>query len=184
MKTLSLNLIFLLSINFLFGQHDTIQLKTKYQTQITNTWESECYDNYGRPLNTQNDIYRAFTVNEFKTKTPIDINIKSIKLDSQTININIHYQENIEYETKIINLNDTTGLKVTIAKTVDNGYKTYLYRLEIFKKVNESNCWRSTSLPTSFFNVYSQTTSLNLFSLDNIDKGEYFQIIEGSIKFE
>ena len=129
-------------MNFVFGQSDTISTEINSQVQTTYTWKGGCCDNYGKPLNPGDAMSQVYTVKKFKSKTPIDINLKSVKLGSQTISLDIHYKDNIEGDTKIINLNDTTGIKLTIAKTIENGTKKYLYKLQVFKNDKESNCWR------------------------------------------
>jgi hypothetical protein len=184
MKTFYLTAIFALTINLAFGQRDTITSETNSTIQTNYTWKGACCDSYGKPLNPGDAMSQVYSVKKFKSKTPIDINIKSVKLGSQTINLDIHYQDNIEGDTKIINLNDSTGIKLTIAKTVENGTKKYLYKLQVFKKDKESNCWRPLTNSMSFFDVYSQTMSLNLFSIGYPDTKDYFQIVEGWIKFD
>ncbi len=184
MKTLYLTTIFLLTINITFGQHDTITSETNSQIQTTYTWKGACCDNNGKPINPGDVMSQVYSVKKFKSKTPIDINIKSVKLSSKTISLDIHYQDNIEGDTKIINLNDTVGIKLTIANTEENGSKKYLYKLQVFKKDKESNCWRPLVNSMSFFDVYSQTMSLNLFAIGYPDTKDYFQIVEGWIKLD
>jgi hypothetical protein len=184
MKTFYLTTIFLLTINLAFGQRDTITSKKDSTIRTIYTWKGACCDNYGKPLNPGDAMSQEYSVKKFKSKTPIDINIKSIKLGSQTISLDIRYQDNIEGDTKIINLNDTTGIKLTIAKAVENGTKKYLYKLQVFKKDKESNCWRPLTLSMNFFDVYAQTISLNLFAIGHPDTKDYFQIVEGWIKFD
>lgn len=184
MKALYLMTTFLLSINFAFGQQDTIYSETNFQTQTTYTWQGMCCDNNGKPLNSSNISSQVYIVKKFKSKTPIDINIKSVKFGSQTISLDIHYQGKIEGDTKIINLNDTTGIKLTIAKTVENGTKKYLYKLQVYKKDEKSSCWRSMTATISFFDVYAQTISLNLFSIGYTNTKDYFEIVEGWITFD
>lgn len=184
MKTFYLIAIFFLTINFAFGQPDTISSEGYSEIQTTYSWKGACCDNYGKPLNPTDAFNQGYSVKKFKPKTPIDINIKSVKLGSQTISLNIHYQDNIEGDTKIINLNDTTGIKLTIAKTIENGAKKYLYKLQVYKNDKESKCWRPLTNSMSFFDVYSQAISLNLFSIGYPNTKDYFQIIEGWIKFD
>lgn len=184
MNTLYLTTIFFFTINLAFGQLDTIATETSSEIQTTYTWKGVCCDNNGKPLNPGDAMNQFYSVNKFKSKTPIDLNIKSVKLGSQTISLNVHYQEKIEGDTKIINLNDTVGIKITIAKTVENEIKKYLYKLQVYKKDKASNCWRPLTNSMSFFDVYSQTISLNLFGIGYPDTKDYFQIVEGWIKFD
>ena len=179
-----LTTIFLLIINFAFGQLDTVSSETNFQMQTTYTWKGACCDNNGKPLNPGDVSNQVYNVKEFKSKTPIDINIKSVQLGSQTLNLDIHYQDKIEGDSKIINLNDTVGIKFTLAKTMENGIKKYLYKLQVYKKDKESNCWRPLTASMSFFDVYSQTMSLNLFTIGYPNTKDYFQIVEGWIKFD
>ncbi len=182
MKTFYVTTIFLLTINLAYGQLDTITSETNSLIQTTYTWKGACCDIYGKPLNPGDALSQVYNVKKFKSKTPIDINIKSVKLGSRTISLDIRYQDNIDGDTKIINLNDTTGIKLTIAKTAENETKKYLYKLQAYKKDKESNCWRPLTNSMSFFEVYSQTISLNLFTIGYPDTKDYFQIVEGWIK--
>jgi hypothetical protein len=184
MKILYLTTIFFLLINSAFGQRDTITSETNSQIHTTYTWKGACCDNYGKPLNPGDAMSQVYCVKKFKPETPIDINVKSVRLGSQTISLDLHYQGNIEGDTKIINLNDSVGIKVTIAKMVEYGAKKYLYKLQVYKKDKESNCWRPLINSMSFFDVYSQTISLNLFAIGYPDTKDYFQIVEGWIKFD
>lgn len=183
MKTFYLTTFFLLTINILFGQRDTIISESDSKIITTSTWQGECYDNNGKPFNPGGRMSQVYMVNNFKSKTPIDINIKSIKLGSQTIKLDIRFKDNIEGDTKIINLNDTVGIKLIIAKTVENGAKKYLYKLEVFLKDQESNCWRPLTFSIPYNDVYTQTVSLNFFAIGYTDKPDYFEIVEGWLKF-
>lgn len=184
MKTIYLITFFLFTINVALGQRDTIISETSSKIQTTYTWKGACCDNNGKLLNPGDAMNQVYSVKKFKSETPIDINIKSVKLGSKTISLNVHYQENIEGDTKIINLNDTVGIKITIAKTVENEIKKYLYKLQVYKKDKASNCWRPLTNSMSFFDVFSQTMSLNLFAIGYPDTRDYFQIVEGWIKFD
>jgi hypothetical protein len=73
---------------------------------------------------------------------------------------------------------------MTIAKTLENGSKKYLYKLQVYKKDEQSNCWRPMTASMNFLEVYSQTMSLNLFSIGYPDTKDYFQIAEGWMKFD
>lgn len=185
MKTLFLTTFFILMITIVFGQQDTISPKRSTQLQSTNTtWKGSCCDHLGKPLNPGEALGQSYIVKKFKTQTPIELNLKSIKVGSKTISLDFHYKDKIEGDTKIININDSVGCKITLAKTVENGDKKYLYKLQIFKKDTMSNCWRPLTNSMSFFDVYAQTMSLNLFGIGYPESNDYFQIVEGWMKFD
>ncbi len=166
------------------GQQDSIQSEAGFGVQTSYTWKGSCCDNFGKPLNPSDIINQFYNVKKFNPKIQVDINLKSIKIGSKTISLNVNYKDKIEGDTKIVTLNDTVGIKLTIAKTVENGTKKYLYKLQVYKKDIESNCWRALTNSMSFFDVYSQTMSLNLFSIGYPDTKDYFQIVDGWIKFD
>ena len=184
MKTLFLSTIFLFTVKVTFGQADTIGSETNSQTSTTYTWQGACYDNNGKPLNPTEPFNQVYNVKKFQSKTPIEINIKSVKLGSQTVSIDFLYKDKIEGDTKILNLNDSVGIKFVVGKTVENSVNKYLYKLEVYKRDKGSNCWRPLATMLSFNSVYAQTVSLSLFSIGAPGTKDYFQIAEGWVKFD
>jgi hypothetical protein len=105
MKTIYLTTVLLLVINLAIGQQDTIISETTTQIQSTHTWRGACCDKNGKPLNPGDAISQVYSVRKFKSKTPLEINLKSVKIGTQTISLDINYKEKIEGDTKIIRIN-------------------------------------------------------------------------------
>lgn len=183
MKTLFLSTIFLLTFQLTFGQEDTVG-ETTTTTMTNYTWQGACFDNKGKPLNPSDPSNQVYNVKKFQSKTQIEINIKSVKLGSQTVSIDINYKDKVESDTKIINLNDTIGIKVVIGKATENGIKKYLYKFLVYKKDKGSNCWRPMTSANYFYDVYAQTMSVNLYAIGFPNTKDYFQILEGWIKYD
>lgn len=165
---ITLILISLLLVQFAIGQE--------------NLWKGSCYDESGKPQNPADFSNQVYQVKKHKKKTPVSLNIKSIKIGSKVINVNIEFNEKIEFETPVIDINESYSVKLILGKTTENEINKFLYKLIVFKKENKSNCLRPLSTFNSFYEVYNQTMSLNLFSIGYENSENFFRIEEGWIK--
>jgi len=168
------SVLFLTQISF--GQEGEVETSTYF-------YQGPCCDANGKPMNPADYSSQVYAVNKFNKKTLIDLNIKSVKIGSETISVDLKHKEKIEGETSIISLTDTIGIKLVIGKTIENNIKKYVYKLLVFKRDVQSNCWRPLTTMNSMFDVYNQTMSMNLYSIGTPDTKDYFQIVEGWIKF-
>ena len=176
MKKLLLILSVFLLTQTSFGQEGEVGSNTY-------TYQGPCSDSNGKPINLADFSNQVYTVKKFSKKTLIDFNIKSVKIGLETIGLDLKHKDKIEGETSIIQLTDTIGVKLVIGKTIENNVKKYVYKLLVFKKDSQSNCWRPLTTMNTMFDVYNQTLSLNLYSIGTPDTKDYFQIVEGWIKF-
>ena len=186
MNTLILSIISIFFFQISFGQIEHASSTSDTITKINTpfTWKGSCCDNNGKSLNSEDVSNQVYEVQKFMPLIPIEINLKSIRLGSNTFSISTRYTNKIEGDTKIINLNDSLGIKFVIGKVIETGIKKYICKLLVFKMDKESNCWRPLNSGNSFFDIYAQIQSLNLYSIGYIGTKDYFQIIEGWIKFD
>jgi hypothetical protein len=97
--------------------------------------------------------------------------------------LDFKFQSRIKDETKIIKLNDTVGVKLVIARSVEFGSKKYLYKLSYYKKDFSGNCWRSYSGYGFMTPVYHRTVSLNGTSF-MLSGTSLFVVYDGWITFD
>lgn len=150
----------------------------------TYKYKSPCFTKDGKPMNPAEYSFQVFEVKRFKKKIPIDINIKSIVLGKKTVNLNFQYSAKIESETNILSITDSIGLKLILGKTIENGIKKYVYKIMIFKKDKDSDCWRPLTIMNSMYDVYNKKMSINQFGIGTKGTENYFEINVGWIVFD
>ena len=146
-----------------------------------NSFKGTCCDNKGKPTKSEDLTTNVYIVKKHKSKTPIEVNIKSVTLGVKTVMVDISYKDVIDYETPLININDTVAIKLVLGKTTENNINKYLYKLLVYKHETKSNCWKTLTAFNAFYEVYSQTMTLSKVAV-SYGNADYFQIQEGWIK--
>ena len=165
---------FILFSNLCYSQ-DTIQ---------TVEFVGECYNENGLPFNANGSYFQRYNPKHHKKKNRIEINIRAIKIGPETVIVNFRHVEKVGCETAVLRLNDNYGVKLLLARTVENGKNIFLYKLPVFNLDAETGCWRSISTFNGYYEVYSKNIMLNGYRIGNLDSVKMFAIVEGFINID
>ena len=141
----------------------------------------QCYNENGMPFNPNDPYVQRYSPKRHKKQNRIEINIRAIKIGSATLIVNFSHVERLKNETSVLKLNDNYGIKLLLARTVENDKNIFLYKLPVFNLDAETGCWRSISTFNGYYEVYSKNIMLNGYRIGNLDSAKMFAIVEGFI---
>jgi hypothetical protein len=87
--------------------------------------------------------YDNNAVNEFKDKLTATVNINELTIGAKMYNVKFNHTEQFNTETSLIRINDTLGIKISIARIIDYGRKKYLKQLVLLKY---DGCWKDVCI--------------------------------------
>lgn len=147
-------------------------------------WKGPCFNQNGIPTDPSDPNVLCYSVKKHKRKIPVEISINKILLGTETVQVNFNWGNKIASETEVLELNESFGIKLNIARITENREKRFLYKLQILKMDSETNCWRPLSIFRSYNEVIHQTISLSGTSVGYEGSSDYFKILEGWIKLK
>lgn len=143
-----------------------------------NEWESPCYEKERATFYSP----QPYAIKRFPKKTTVSIEIQKYHYGNNIINCQFRYSGKITYETGILPINDSLGVKLSLAKTSIHNENRYLYALTIYEKKN--NCWRSMSGFTNYSEVWSKEIPLTGGGVGNDGDKIYFRYLNGLLRFD
>lgn len=148
------------------------------------SYRGSCLDKNGTPKNPADVSMQVYHISKFKKNIPVEIKIKSITIGQQTVPVDVSFNGKISSETPVIMMNDSLGIKLVVGRVTENNLNKYVYKLLFYKKDISPDCLRALSIFSTYNDVYSQTMSLNAFSVGYSGTAEYIRIDEGWIRFD
>ncbi len=124
--------------------------------------------------------FSTYSVDSFPLKTPIEINLTSITVGSKQIKLDFDYKAEIEFETTIIPLTDSTGIKLLLTHYQRYGKKFYLYNLLFYRK--EKKCWIELGSSDMMWVATSQKFATSNSAVGSPGSPYYVTVNEGWIK--
>jgi len=165
-----------------YAQPDSVHvLGPRIESKLA--WKGPCVDSTGKPVNPGEPYSQVYEVRKFRKRTQVEIEIKQIRLGDQLSKINLGYKGRIMDETSILPLGLGLGFKLVIGKSIENETRKYLYKLVILKYDQSTSCWHPLTPTTTYYEVWAKTISL-AYSVGTEGTNDYFQIVEGWIKFD
>jgi hypothetical protein len=96
--------------------------------------KSECFTNISQEQK---------TIDKYKDNLTLKIEVTILKVGKISTAINFTYDEIIQNESSLIQINDSVAIKVAITRAVDFVEKKYLYKVDLFTKSDK--CWKRAS---------------------------------------
>ena len=148
----------------------------------SNIYLGGCCDDKGKPKNPGDATLNFYHVKKHSKTLAFELKIESITLGQEKLKIDLHFKGNINCDTPILKVNDSLGIKVIIGKTTENGLNKFMYKIDFYHMDKPNECWKSAMQFTSFFEIYNQTQSLDLFAIGIEGENDYFRIDSGWMK--
>lgn len=139
-----------------------------------NKWQTPCIENEKK----EGRLPLDYKIKRFPKSVDIEIRINKIEFGNDIYSFNFHYRNKIKYETDLLILNDTLGLRMHLAATTINKEKQYLYSINLYKM--NQNCWRSLSTKV-FSLMWAKQIPLSGGGVGYPGDKDFFRYVEGMI---
>lgn len=87
-------------------------------------------------------------VSEFKDSLKAIIQIRRITLGANSEEVDKTFTEMIKNESSVFKVTNEMAISVSIGRVEENGFKFYIYKIHLFRKIK--GCWEDSSWDTSW----------------------------------